>query len=120
LCVLGPAGDDTILADRGRGIVFADRRARVGHDPVQAAPKGIGEAGDGVEKTVRSLSEAGDHDVAATRAKENLFISYPTRVFDRSSRMILSRPSQFIEGMAEDLLEPASLVDEQSNWSWES
>jgi DNA helicase II / ATP-dependent DNA helicase PcrA len=58
--------------------------------------------------------------VAATRAKENLYISYPTRVFDRSSRMILSRPSQFIEGMAEDLLEPASLVDEQSNWSWES
>lgn len=57
--------------------------------------------------------------VAATRAKENLFISYPTRVFDRSSRMILSRPSQFIEGISEDLLEPASLVDEDSSWGWE-
>jgi len=57
--------------------------------------------------------------VAATRAKENLYISYPTRVFDRSSRMILSRPSQFIEGISEELLEPASLVDEESNWGWE-
>src|SRR6185295_7231015 len=58
--------------------------------------------------------------VAATRAKENLYISYPTRIFDRGSRMILSRPSQFIEGISEDLLEPAALVDEESNWDWES
>lgn len=57
--------------------------------------------------------------VAATRAKENLYISYPTRVFDRSSRMVLSRPSQFIEGISEELLEPASLVDEENNWGWE-
>jgi DNA helicase-2/ATP-dependent DNA helicase PcrA len=58
--------------------------------------------------------------VAATRAKENLYISYPTRIFDRGSRMILSRPSQFIEDISEDLLEPAALVDEERNWDWES
>ncbi|HTN71505.1 MAG TPA: ATP-dependent helicase [Methylomirabilota bacterium] len=58
--------------------------------------------------------------VAATRAKENLFITYPVKIFDRGLRMVLSRPSQFIEGISEDLLEPMSLVDEEQNWGWES
>jgi DNA helicase II / ATP-dependent DNA helicase PcrA len=58
--------------------------------------------------------------VAATRAKENLYITYPIRIFDRGLRMVLSRPSQFIEGISEDLLEQMTLVDEESNWGWES
>ncbi len=58
--------------------------------------------------------------VAATRAKQNLFISYPTRVFDKSLRMVLSRPSQFIDGMPQRLLEPVALVPEGSYWDWES
>ncbi len=58
--------------------------------------------------------------VAATRAKENLFITYPIKIFDRGLRMILSRPSQFIEGISEDLLEPMALVDEERNWEWET
>ena len=58
--------------------------------------------------------------VAATRAKQNLFISYPTRVFDRTLRMVLSRPSQFIDGMSTRLLEPVALVPEESYWDWES
>lgn len=58
--------------------------------------------------------------VAATRAKENLFISYPIKIFDRSLRMVLSRPSQFIEGISEDLLEPLTVVDEERHWGWES
>jgi DNA helicase-2/ATP-dependent DNA helicase PcrA len=58
--------------------------------------------------------------VAATRAKENLFISYPIKIFDRGLRMVLSRPSQFIEGISEDLLEPVTIVDEENNnWGWE-
>jgi ATP-dependent DNA helicase UvrD/PcrA len=57
--------------------------------------------------------------VAATRAKENLFISYPIKIFDRGLRMVLSRPSQFIEGLSEDLLEPVTVVDEERNWGWE-
>ena len=57
--------------------------------------------------------------VAATRAKENLFISYPIKIFDRGLRMVLSRPSQFIEGISEELLEPVTVVDEQRNWGWE-
>ena len=58
--------------------------------------------------------------VAATRAKQNLFISYPTRVFDKSLRMVLSRPSQFIDDMPQRLLEPVALVPEGSYWDWES
>ena len=58
--------------------------------------------------------------VAATRAKQNLFISYPTRVFDKSLRMVLSRPSQFVDGISHRLLEPVSLVPEGSFWNWES
>jgi DNA helicase II / ATP-dependent DNA helicase PcrA len=57
--------------------------------------------------------------VAATRAKENLFISYPIKIFDRGLRMVLSRPSQFIEGISEELLEPVTVVDEERNWDWE-
>jgi DNA helicase-2/ATP-dependent DNA helicase PcrA len=58
--------------------------------------------------------------VAATRAKQNLFISYPTRIFDKGLRMVLSRPSQFIDGIPQRLLEPVALVPEGSYWDWES
>ena len=58
--------------------------------------------------------------VAATRAKENLFVSYPIKIFDRGLRMVLSRPSQFIEGISEDLLGQMTVVDEEQDWGWES
>lgn len=57
--------------------------------------------------------------VAATRAKEKLYISYPIKVYDRSMSTILSRPSQFIEDIPEELLEPVSLVEEGEDESWE-
>jgi DNA helicase-2/ATP-dependent DNA helicase PcrA len=56
--------------------------------------------------------------VAATRAKQNLYITYPIKVFDRSLQTVLSRPSQFIDGISEDLLEPVTVVDEEDNWDW--
>jgi len=58
--------------------------------------------------------------VAATRAKQNLFISYPARVFDKTLRMVLSRPSRFIEDISPRLLEPVALVPEGSYWDWET
>lgn len=58
--------------------------------------------------------------VAATRAKENLFITYPIKIFDRGLRTVLSRPSQFVEGIPEELLESMTLVDEEENRGWES
>jgi DNA helicase-2/ATP-dependent DNA helicase PcrA len=58
--------------------------------------------------------------VAATRAKENLYFSYPINMYDRGVGMVLSRPSRFIEGISEDILEPWSLVthegDEDFQW----
>jgi DNA helicase-2/ATP-dependent DNA helicase PcrA len=56
--------------------------------------------------------------VAATRAKENLYITYPVKIFDRGMGTVLSRPSQFLEGISENLLEPVTLVDEEDNQSW--
>ncbi|MEX1139393.1 MAG: ATP-dependent helicase [Bacteroidota bacterium] len=44
--------------------------------------------------------------VACTRAKEHLFITYPINVYDRESGMILSKPSRFIQGIGQNLLEP--------------
>lgn len=56
--------------------------------------------------------------VASTRAKENLFVTYPIKIFDRGLRTVLSRPSQFIEGIPEELLEPVTLVEEEER-GWE-
>jgi DNA helicase-2/ATP-dependent DNA helicase PcrA len=44
--------------------------------------------------------------VACTRAKENLFITYPINIYDRESGTILTKPSRFIQGIGENLLEP--------------
>jgi DNA helicase-2/ATP-dependent DNA helicase PcrA len=50
--------------------------------------------------------------VACTRAKENLFITYPINVYDRESGLVLSKPSRFIEGMPEILLD-TWVIDEE-------
>jgi DNA helicase-2/ATP-dependent DNA helicase PcrA len=44
--------------------------------------------------------------VGCTRAKEHLIITYPMNIYDRESGMILTKPSRFIEGIGENLLEP--------------
>ena len=43
--------------------------------------------------------------VALTRAKFNLFISYPIDMYDYSTNMILSKPSRFLNDIEENLLE---------------
>ncbi|MCB9209936.1 MAG: ATP-dependent helicase [Ignavibacteriales bacterium] len=43
--------------------------------------------------------------VAATRAKNNLYISYPMNIFDRHNGMTLSKPSRFIAEISEELAE---------------
>lgn len=50
--------------------------------------------------------------VACTRAKENLFITYPINVYDRESGLILSKPSRFIAGLPDNLLD-TWVVDEE-------
>ncbi len=43
--------------------------------------------------------------VAATRAKSYLYITYPIDMFDYSTGMVLSKPSRFLDGISEDILE---------------
>jgi DNA helicase-2/ATP-dependent DNA helicase PcrA len=43
--------------------------------------------------------------VAATRAKENLFFTYPGNVYDRSSGLILNQPSRYIDNIPDHILE---------------
>jgi DNA helicase-2/ATP-dependent DNA helicase PcrA len=50
--------------------------------------------------------------VACTRAKENLFVTYPINIYDRESGLVLSKPSRFIAGMPEQLID-TWVVDEE-------
>jgi DNA helicase-2/ATP-dependent DNA helicase PcrA len=43
--------------------------------------------------------------VAVTRAKRNLFVTYPMNIFDRFQGTTLSMPSRFISGISDDLAE---------------
>ena len=49
--------------------------------------------------------------VASTRAKQNLFVTYPMNMFDREAGMTLSKPSRFISEMKPELAE-GWLLDE--------
>jgi|YelNatPaOPRAMG01_1025707.scaffolds.fasta_scaffold00440_31 DNA helicase-2/ATP-dependent DNA helicase PcrA len=49
--------------------------------------------------------------VAATRAKQNLFITYPMNIFDREAGTTLSKPSRFISEIDSELAE-GWLLDE--------
>ncbi len=43
--------------------------------------------------------------VAATRAKNNLYITYPVDMYDYSMNMVLSKPSRFLDNIPDDILE---------------
>ncbi len=46
--------------------------------------------------------------VAATRARENLYFTYPEQIYDRSVGVMLNRPSRFIDMI------PASILEQRS------
>jgi len=50
--------------------------------------------------------------VAATRAKNNLYITYPVDMYDYSMNMVLSKPSRFLDGISEDVLERWDITEE--------
>jgi DNA helicase-2/ATP-dependent DNA helicase PcrA len=43
--------------------------------------------------------------VAATRAKENLYFTFPGQAYDRGTGTVLSRPSRFLDFIPEHILE---------------
>lgn len=50
--------------------------------------------------------------VATTRAKSDLYISYPIDMYDYSSQMILTKPSRFLDDIDENLLEIWDIEEE--------
>lgn len=52
--------------------------------------------------------------VAATRAKDQLYITYPLHIFERSAGYVMGKPSRFIENLPETLLRPMLLVEGDS------
>ena len=51
--------------------------------------------------------------VATTRAKTYLYVTYPIDMFDYSSGMVLSKPSRFLDGIENDILERWALEIEE-------
>lgn len=43
--------------------------------------------------------------VATTRAKNNLYITYPVDMYDYSMNMVLSKPSRFLDNISDNILE---------------
>ena len=56
--------------------------------------------------------------VAVTRAKRYLFLIYPINVYDRSSGMLLSKPSRFLDHVSPRLFETLALVEEGHGHEW--
>jgi len=50
--------------------------------------------------------------VACTRAKNNLYISYPSNIYDRESGFILSEPSRFIRDISDDIIDRMIITEE--------
>lgn len=63
-----------------------------------------------ISRAVNSIEELEEERrlmyVACTRAKDNLFITYPINIYDRDTGMILTKPSRFLEGLGQNMLEP--------------
>jgi DNA helicase-2/ATP-dependent DNA helicase PcrA len=49
--------------------------------------------------------------VAVTRAKRNLYLSYPINMYDRATGMVLAKSSRFLDGVSRELLKPMQLVE---------
>lgn len=56
--------------------------------------------------------------VAVTRAKRHLFLTYPINVFDKSSGMLLSKPSRFLDHVSPAMFEQLALIEEGSHMDW--
>ncbi len=52
--------------------------------------------------------------VAVTRAKEQLYLSYPINIYDHRTGSVLSKPSSFLDRLASGTLEEWALVEEEA------
>ena len=56
--------------------------------------------------------------VAVTRAKRHLYLTYPINVYDKSTGLVLSKPSRFLDEVAAGLLDTWALVEEGDSHAW--
>ena len=56
--------------------------------------------------------------VAVTRAKRHLYLSYPINVYDKSTGLVLSKPTRFLDEVSPGLLETWALVEEGESRVW--
>jgi DNA helicase II / ATP-dependent DNA helicase PcrA len=56
--------------------------------------------------------------VAVTRAKRHLYLTYPINVFDKSSGMLLSKPTRFLDHVSPALFEQLALIEEGRQAEW--
>jgi len=61
--------------------------------------------GDEVEEERRLLY------VAVTRAKDNLYLSYPIDIYDRAAGMVLGQPSRFVQDIPEAILPGMQVIE---------
>lgn len=71
---------------------------------------------DGRFPSVRALDNTAELEeelrlmyVAATRARDNLFITYPSQVFDRGAGLYFGRPSRFVDRLPQEVIESSSV-----------
>ena len=51
--------------------------------------------------------------VASTRARDELYISYPIQMFDRALGFVMGRPSRFLEDLDASVLPSAMLEEDE-------
>jgi DNA helicase II / ATP-dependent DNA helicase PcrA len=52
--------------------------------------------------------------VAVTRAKEQLYLSYPAQFFERTGGFVFARPTRFVDDLPDHVLAPVAVVEEES------
>ena len=56
--------------------------------------------------------------VAVTRAKRHLYVTYPINVFDKSSGMLLAKPTRFLDHIPSQYMEELALIEEGRGYEW--
>ena len=57
--------------------------------------------------------------VAVTRAKRHLYVTYPINVFDKSSGMLLAKPTRFLDHVPSHCMDLLALVEEGRDYDWD-
>ncbi|GJL56384.1 MAG: DNA helicase [Nitrospirales bacterium] len=56
--------------------------------------------------------------VAITRAKQELFLTYPINVYDKMTGSVLSKPSRFLDDIPSSFMETWNLIEEDQTYHW--